>query len=335
MRTKALLLSAGVAAALVAAVFVGAAAANTGAPVFYDARYPAPATTGSEGYEVAEGTDAPPQSGGAVDEPDAGGSPVTTPDATPHPSTPPSPTPPGDAPKATPQPTPTPTPAPAPDLRAAADRAARSAGRTAAVADARRPCAERGASSRPGSRSSSSCASAWPMPDRSTSPGSGGIRPPTPSNRFPPMPADLTPEQYAAWKLALDGDAGTGADYRWQDAGCWGHAVHVTRRNELTEPTRPTRRTARRACVAPAAPSGGRDEFRDGAVQRSGIRSPEPDDGCRELVLESRERPHAEDHGGPASGFPGLQRPDRVDRRGAKPFASERIHDSLAALTAV
>ena len=117
MRTNALLLSAGVAAALVAAVFVGAAAANTGAPVFYDARYPAPATSGSEGYEVAEGADAPPQPGGAVDEPDAGGSPATTPDATPHPSTPPSPPPPGDAPKATPQPTPTPTPAPAPDLR--------------------------------------------------------------------------------------------------------------------------------------------------------------------------------------------------------------------------
>ena len=51
---------------------------------------------------------------------------------------------------------------------------------------------------------------------------------PDTSNRFPPMPADLTPEQYAAWKFALDGDAGTGADYRWQDAGCWGHAVHVT-----------------------------------------------------------------------------------------------------------
>ena len=51
---------------------------------------------------------------------------------------------------------------------------------------------------------------------------------PDTSNRFPPMPADLTPEEYAAWKLALDGDAGTGADYRWQDAGCWGYAVHVT-----------------------------------------------------------------------------------------------------------
>ena len=33
----------GVAATVAAAVFIGAAAATTGAPVFYDARYPPPA----------------------------------------------------------------------------------------------------------------------------------------------------------------------------------------------------------------------------------------------------------------------------------------------------
>ena len=48
------------------------------------------------------------------------------------------------------------------------------------------------------------------------------------SNRFPAMPADLTPEEFVAWELALHGDAGTGDAYRWQDAGCWGYAVHVT-----------------------------------------------------------------------------------------------------------
>ena len=230
MRTKALLLSAGVAAALVAAVFVGAAAANTGAPVFYDARYPAPASTGPEGYEVAEGTGAPTPSGGAVDEPDAGGSPTTTPDATPHPSTPPSPTPPGDAPKATPQPTPTPTPAPAPDLRPPLTGQPEAPGGPPRSPDARRPCAERGGAARPGSRSSSSCASAWRMPDMSTSPGSGGIRPPTPrtgSRRCRPISRPSSTRRGSSPWTAMPARV---PSYRWQDAGCWGHAVHVTGR---------------------------------------------------------------------------------------------------------
>lgn len=228
MRTNTLLLSAGVAAALVAAVFVGAAAANTGAPVFYDARYPAPATSGSEQYEVAEGTDAPPQSSGAVDEPDAGAPPpVTTPDATPHPSTPPSPTPPGDAPRATPQPTPTPTPAPGPDLRPplAGQPEAPGGPPRSRTPGAPAPSAEQQQAWLAFQQLVRDCMGdagqeylAWewwnPAPDT--------------SNRFPPMPADLTPDQYAVWKLALDGDAGAGADYRWQDAGCWGRAVHVT-----------------------------------------------------------------------------------------------------------
>jgi hypothetical protein len=34
-------------------------------------------------------------------------------------------------------------------------------------------------------------------------------------------------EQNAAW-LALWGDTGAGPDYRWEDAGCHGYAVHVT-----------------------------------------------------------------------------------------------------------
>ena len=31
----------------------------------------------------------------------------------------------------------------------------------------------------------------------------------------------------AAADLALDGDTGGGADYHWDDAGCWGYAVHT------------------------------------------------------------------------------------------------------------
>jgi hypothetical protein len=51
---------------------------------------------------------------------------------------------------------------------------------------------------------------------------------PDTSNRFPAMPADLTPDEVAAWELALHGDAKGGKQYRWQDAGCWGYAVHAT-----------------------------------------------------------------------------------------------------------
>lgn len=40
MRTKLLVLSGGVALAVIAAIFAGTAAATTGAPVFYDARLP-------------------------------------------------------------------------------------------------------------------------------------------------------------------------------------------------------------------------------------------------------------------------------------------------------
>ena len=39
------------------------------------------------------------------------------------------------------------------------------------------------------------------------------------------MPKDMTPDESAAWSLALDGNSGLGADYRWQDAGCWGAIV--------------------------------------------------------------------------------------------------------------
>lgn len=40
------------------------------------------------------------------------------------------------------------------------------------------------------------------------------------------QPLDLTEAERAEWALALDGDAAGGAAYRWEDAGCWGRAVH-------------------------------------------------------------------------------------------------------------
>ena len=46
------------------------------------------------------------------------------------------------------------------------------------------------------------------------------------SNPSPPgQPAGLTTAQIEAWSFALDGDTGGGADYHWQDAGCWGAIV--------------------------------------------------------------------------------------------------------------
>ncbi|MCD5345658.1 hypothetical protein PX701_00195 [Agromyces sp. H3Y2-19a] len=47
------------------------------------------------------------------------------------------------------------------------------------------------------------------------------------------MPDDLTPEQEAEWALAEGGDAGTGSAYRWEDAGCYGYAVHVNGRDAM------------------------------------------------------------------------------------------------------
>ena len=38
---------------------------------------------------------------------------------------------------------------------------------------------------------------------------------------------ELPASEQAAARLALDGDTGAGADYHWDDAGCWGYAVHV------------------------------------------------------------------------------------------------------------
>ena len=49
-----------------------------------------------------------------------------------------------------------------------------------------------------------------------------------PSNRFPAMPDDLTPEQFTAWELALYGATAEGEQTRGEDAGCWGYALRVT-----------------------------------------------------------------------------------------------------------
>ncbi|KQP01867.1 hypothetical protein ASF30_04725 [Leifsonia sp. Leaf264] len=42
------------------------------------------------------------------------------------------------------------------------------------------------------------------------------------------MPEGLSPDQQSQWVADMDGDAGVGPAYRWQDAGCSGYATHAT-----------------------------------------------------------------------------------------------------------
>lgn len=214
----------GVAATVAAAVFIGAAAATTGAPVFYDARYPQPASSDPGGYVSEPGAPDADESGGADD----GGGDAAPPAGGPTPSTPhtgaPTPPPPTTAP-ATPPPTgdtgdTPPAPTPAPDQVPVAERPAPGGPRP----DGRRPSPADQRAWLEFQQVVRDCMVAagqeygywewWNPGDES-------------SNRFPPMPADLTAVEAAAWEAALRGSP-TGDPYRWEDAGCWGYAVHVT-----------------------------------------------------------------------------------------------------------
>ncbi|GAA1798525.1 hypothetical protein [Agromyces neolithicus] len=227
MRKKLLVLGGGVAIALVAAIFAGAAAAMTGAPVFYDARLPHTAPNAPGEFQVSEGeapespaTDVP--EGGAVDEP------ITPPDPAPQPAVP---SPRSTAP-ATPAPAPpagtgTPTPTPIPDDPAAGhpapggpDSVERSPDGTLAP-----PPPEKRRQWLAFQQIVRECMADagheylyWEWWNASSAK----------SNRFPPLPADLTGDEYSAWQFALYGDSPLGDDYDWQRAGCWGYAVHLT-----------------------------------------------------------------------------------------------------------
>ena len=131
---------------------------------------------------------------------------------------------------------------------------------------------------------------------------------PTGSRRCPPTSPPRSSRRGSSPSTATPA---LGDDYRWEDAGCWGYAVHVTGGTQLTSTGRRCEAIRRRSSI-------------DGAVQVRGIRSPEIDDGCREPFLEAGERAHAERDGG------GRRTPPC-----AMPWARERIHDSLAAFTAV
>ena len=46
-------------------------------------------------------------------------------------------------------------------------------------------------------------------------------------NPEPSWIAKLPEGQQAAARVAVDGSGQTPGEYRWEDAGCWGYAVHV------------------------------------------------------------------------------------------------------------
>ena len=104
---KTVVFSAVVAALFVGSIFIGVAAATTGAPVLYDARSPQPIATGSSAFDVdaggAQGADQHAPVDGADTDDGPLPSPTTPPNAAPHPSPAPNPT---NPPVADPIPTP-------------------------------------------------------------------------------------------------------------------------------------------------------------------------------------------------------------------------------------
>jgi hypothetical protein len=186
---KAWLASVGVAVAVGAALFVGAAAATTGAPVFYDARYPAPASTYAGGYHVSAGGDPGSPSAGALALAEAGGAPV--------PST--APTTPDRAPATTPAtPSPTPTPAPAPKPTPGADGPDAAHGVPDVAVPPTQAERESWLAFQQVLRDCMADAGQEYLYWEWWNPGADT------SNRFPAMPADLSHGEVGRWQAALE-----------------------------------------------------------------------------------------------------------------------------------
>lgn len=212
---KIMLASVASVALLIGAVFMGVAAATTGAPIREDARYVQPAPGAPDTFGVVEGDDGEvaPGAPAPVDEADSD---ATTPPI-PEPAPAPKPTPtPAPAPTPTPEPTPSPTPTPTPDSDGTPDPDGTpntEATPTAAEQEAWLAFQRVVRDCMAGAGQGYVMWEWW-----NTDPSAG---------THPGMPAGLTDAEAAAWELALDGDTGRGADYRWEDAGCWGYAVHA------------------------------------------------------------------------------------------------------------
>ncbi|MGH3703314.1 MAG: hypothetical protein ACRDT9_01675, partial [Agromyces sp.] len=183
---KTVVFSAVVAALFVGSIFVGVAAASTGAPVLYDARSPQPVATGSDAFDVDAGEAQGQAPGAPADGADSDDAPL------PKPSTPP---------EATRPPTPTPTPTPNPTSPPVADPM---------------PTPEEQQAWLGFQQLVRECMVAAGQEYREWEWWTTEPRDPT--STAPAMPAGLTAEGQAAWRLALEGDGG-------ENDGCLGEAV--------------------------------------------------------------------------------------------------------------
>lgn len=202
---KVFLLGLGVTATLVAAVFIGAAAATTGAPILYDARHPVAVTTDPEAYDVDAGEQEP---GAPADDAEQAVADRTAPSDRPGASAAPT--------------TPAAPPSSAPPATSEPDDEAYDIDSDPGVSPPTAAERRRWLAFQQVVRDCMADAGQEYLYWEWWNPGADD------SNRFPAMPADLTPDELAAWELALNGNAGTGEDSRRQDAGCWGRAVQIT-----------------------------------------------------------------------------------------------------------
>ncbi|MBM7832651.1 hypothetical protein JOE59_003356 [Agromyces cerinus] len=194
---KTVLFSAAVAALFIGSIFIGVAAATTGAPVLYDARSPHPVATDSDAFDVdageAQGSEAQAPADGA----DTDDAPL------------PSPT---SPPRATPRPTPAPTPTPGPTNPPIADPVPTPEEQQAWLGFQQlvRECmVEAGHEYRE-----------WEW---------WTTEPRDPTSTAPAMPEGLTADGEAAWRLALEGDGG-------ENDGCLGEAVREDQSHPIVPP---------------------------------------------------------------------------------------------------
>ncbi|SIN84432.1 hypothetical protein [Agromyces cerinus] len=194
---KTVVFSAAVAALFVGSIFIGVAAATTGAPVLYDARSPQPVATGSDGFDVDAGEAQGGESQVPADGADTDDAPL------------PSPT---SPPKTSPRPTPAPSPTPGPTNPPVADPVPTPEEQQAWLGFQQlvRECmVEAGHEYRE-----------WEW---------WTTEPRDPTSTAPAMPEGLTDEGEAAWRLALEGDGG-------ESDGCLGEAVREDQAHPVVPP---------------------------------------------------------------------------------------------------
>ncbi|MEF3404533.1 hypothetical protein [Agromyces sp. CCNWLW203] len=193
---KTVFISAAVAALFVGSIFIGVAAATTGAPVLYDARSPQPVATGAAGFEVDEGRAQGGDQHVPADGADSDDGPL------PSPTTPPS---------ASQRPDPAPTPPPSTSHPPVADPMPTPDEQQAWLGFQQlvRECmVTAGHEYRE-----------WEW---------WTTEPRDPTSTAPAMPDGLTEDGEIAWRLALEGDG--------ENDGCLGEAVREDQANPVVPP---------------------------------------------------------------------------------------------------